>query len=90
MSTRDWILDTSSPTVADVAIASYLCYVPLFNPGVDLSNLPNCARYMKRCAEREQFRDAFGGGHADLIVRECDKYKEGKGPGMPNPFKMFG
>mmetsp|Transcript_15474 Transcript_15474/g.30873 ORF Transcript_15474/g.30873 Transcript_15474/m.30873 type:complete len:242 (+) Transcript_15474:174-899(+) len=89
MSTRDWILDTDEPSVADVAIASYLCYVPLFNPGVDLSNLPNCARYMKRCAGREQFRDAFGEGHADLVIRECEKYLEGKPPGLPNPFKMF-
>ena len=72
LSTSEWLLGTDKPTVADVAVASYLCYVPLFNPGVDLSNIPNCAAYMSRCASREQFRDAFGVGHADLIVRECE------------------
>ncbi|KAH8098530.1 glutathione S-transferase [Aureococcus anophagefferens] len=43
-------------SVSDVAVASYLNYVPLFFPSVNLGNTPNVCRYMKRCAERPAAR----------------------------------
>lgn len=47
-------------TTADVAVASYLLYVPQFFRGIDLSRWPNVVRYMKDCADRENYGKAFG------------------------------
>merc|ERR1719491_1023117 len=47
-------------SLADVAVASYLLYVPQFFGGVDLSRWPNVVSYMKRCAERPTYGQAFG------------------------------
>jgi len=46
-------------TVADVAVASYLLYVPQFFRDVDLSRWPNVVRYMKTCAQRPCYGQAF-------------------------------
>ena len=53
--------------VADVAVGSYLNYVPLFFPNADLSRTPNIAKYMLACAERPAFERAFGAQHAGLV-----------------------
>jgi glutathione S-transferase len=47
-------------TLADVAVASYLLYVLQFFPGTDVSRWPNIVRYMKECAERPAYAQAFG------------------------------
>jgi len=47
-------------SLADVAVASYLLYVPQFFGGIDLSRWPNVVAYMKRCAERPTYGQAFG------------------------------
>merc|ERR1740138_244125 len=47
-------------TLADVAIASYLLYVPQFFPDVKLGQWPHLVAYMKRCAERPAYGKAFG------------------------------
>mmetsp|Transcript_24828 Transcript_24828/g.58926 ORF Transcript_24828/g.58926 Transcript_24828/m.58926 type:complete len:326 (+) Transcript_24828:23-1000(+) len=47
-------------TTADVAVASYLLYVPQFFPDADISQWPNVTRYMKDCVEREAYGKAFG------------------------------
>mmetsp|Transcript_25345 Transcript_25345/g.31175 ORF Transcript_25345/g.31175 Transcript_25345/m.31175 type:complete len:248 (-) Transcript_25345:342-1085(-) len=46
-------------TTADVAVASYLLYVPLFFRDVDLSRWPNVVRYMKDCVTRPAYGQAF-------------------------------
>ena len=78
-------------TVADIAVASYLNYVPLFNRNVDLSNIPNCVGFMRRMAGRDAFALAFGEGHQQLVVGKCDEWIA-RGPGgggfqMPSFFK---
>ena len=55
-------------SVADVAVAAYLNYVPLFFKGVDVRGTPNICAYMRRCAERPAFAAAFGAGHADAVL----------------------
>ena len=70
-------------SVADVAVASYLNYVPLFFPSVRLSS-PNIVNYMRRCAERPAFAKAFGGGHANAVLAACDN------AGQQGGEKLFG
>eukprot|EP00929_Paragymnodinium_shiwhaense_P108485 TRINITY_DN74800_c0_g1_i1.p1 TRINITY_DN74800_c0_g1~~TRINITY_DN74800_c0_g1_i1.p1 ORF type:complete len:301 (-),score=82.49 TRINITY_DN74800_c0_g1_i1:69-971(-) len=63
----EWLVDGKF-SVADVAVASYLNYVPIFFGGQDLSSRPNVASYMKRCAQRPGYVQAFGKQHADAIL----------------------
>ncbi|KAG2496846.1 hypothetical protein HYH03_005250 [Edaphochlamys debaryana] len=42
----------SSFTVSDVAVASYLLYIPAFLPQLDLKPYPHVVAYMQRMAER--------------------------------------
>ena len=58
-----WNLHTQS--VADAACASYLNYVPIFFPKATAGGRTNLAAYMKRNAQRESYRAAFGAQHAD-------------------------
>jgi len=64
---REWLVGDSF-SVADVACASYLNYVPIFHRNADLSATPNTAKYMLRCAERPAFAEAFGEGHQQLTL----------------------
>merc|ERR1719478_46151 len=57
-------------SVADVAVAAYLNYVPLFFPRVRLVR-PNLTAYMHRCATREGFAKAFGPEHAEQVLQKC-------------------
>jgi glutathione S-transferase len=47
-------------SLADVAVASYLLYVLQFFRDTDLSRWPNIVRYMKDCASRPAYGQAFG------------------------------
>jgi len=66
LASSEWLVDGAF-SVADVAVASYLNYIPLFFGTLDLGSRPNIAAYMKRCAERPAFKEAFGQGHADAV-----------------------
>jgi len=58
-------------SVADVAVASYLNYVPVFFGNVrKLPNRPSIARYMVTCANRPAFAKAFGDDHAKLVSQK--------------------
>jgi len=63
----EWLVDGEF-SVADVAVASYLNYVPVFFGQVDLSQRPHIAAYMKRCAARPAFAEAFGEPHAAAVA----------------------
>jgi glutathione S-transferase/alpha,alpha-trehalase len=67
-------------TLADVAIASYLLYVPQFFPDVKLGQWPHLVAYMKRCAERPAYGKAFGAQTQDFLVQKLAKELEA-GPG---------
>ena len=66
LSKSDFIVDNTF-SVADVAIASYLNYVPVFFGNVSPTSRPNMVRYMQRCAERPAFAKAFGKDHAGTL-----------------------
>lgn len=62
-------------SIADVACASYLCYVPLFfGSKADLSLRPNMCRYMARCAARPAYAKAFGEDHAELVIKKAQEW----------------
>jgi len=69
----DYLVDNKF-SVADVAVASYLNYVPLFFPRANLSKRPNIVKYMVRNADRPAFSDAFGSDHAELIKRKSEEW----------------
>jgi glutathione S-transferase/alpha,alpha-trehalase len=73
LSNRDWLVDDTF-SVADVAVGSYLNYVPVFFGNADLSRTPAIARYMQRCAERPAFAEAFGEGHANLVLDKTSRW----------------
>lgn len=69
----DYLVDNQF-SVADVAVASYLNYVPLFFRDINLSKRPNMCKYMKRTAERPAFADAFGEDHQNLILSKTNEW----------------
>jgi len=72
-------------TVADVAVASYLLYVPQFFRDVDLSRWPNVVRYMKSCAQRPFYGRAFTPSVQQYLVDVLDSMES---PGLGK--KLFG
>lgn len=61
-------------SVADAAVGAYLNYVPIFFPDADLSATPATAEYMRRCARRPAFAQAFGDGHAGLVEQKVEAW----------------
>lgn len=74
-------------SVADVAVGSYLNYVPIFFPDADLSGTPNIAKYMRRCAERPAFSSAFGPQHAAVVKEKAAGWLAGGGAGPAEGLK---
>lgn len=74
-------------SLADVAVASYLLYVPQFFQGVSLSRWPNIVQYMKRCAERKAYGEAFGPQVQEYLVDACDGMTS---EGKDDKKKLFG
>ncbi len=72
MSENEFLVDGGF-SLADVAVASYLLYVPQFFQGIDLSRWPNVVRYMKQCAAREAYGDAFGSNIQQYLVSVLDE-----------------
>jgi glutathione S-transferase/alpha,alpha-trehalase len=84
LSDQDWMVDNKF-SVADVAICSYLNYVPIFFPQANLGATPSIAKYMKRCAERPAFAKAFGDGHANLVKQKVDEWLSSSSDAGSNP-----
>ena len=84
LSKSNWLVNNQF-SVADVAVASYLNYVPLFFPRVNLKNRPNLVKYMLASAERKAFGEAFGEDHAELIKRKSEEWLGSKA----KPFGIF-
>mmetsp|Transcript_81652 Transcript_81652/g.119651 ORF Transcript_81652/g.119651 Transcript_81652/m.119651 type:complete len:242 (+) Transcript_81652:18-743(+) len=61
-------LEQNTFSVADVAVCSYLLFIPLFHPSFDASRFPNVVRYMARCADRPAYQSAFGANSERAIA----------------------
>jgi len=77
LSKQEYLVDGGF-SLADVAIASYLLYVPQFFKGVDLSRWPNVVQYMKRCAERPAYGEAFGSDVQQYLIQSIDSMGGGE------------
>ena len=60
--------------VADVAVGSYLLYVPQFFPEVSFERWPNIVAFMKACASRPAYAEAYGEDVAAFLVDKCDSW----------------
>lgn len=69
LTANEYLVDNTF-SVADVAVASYLNYVPVFFNNVNMSARPNISRYMNRCALRPSFERAFGKDHTEMVKRK--------------------
>lgn len=72
---REWLVDGEF-SIADVAVGSYLNYVPIFFGNANLGATPNIVDYMKRCAERPAFGTSFGAGHAQLVLQKAAEWSK--------------
>lgn len=67
-----------------------LNYVPIFFQQANLAQTPNIAKYMQRCAARPGFAEAFGEGHANLVLSKTEQWlSEGGGGASANPADML-
>ena len=91
LESTEYIVDNTF-SVADIAIASYLNYVPIFFRNVSPVNRPNICRYMLRCAERPAFAEAFGQDHAQLVIAQTKSWLDTSSgsDGTEKPKKIFG
>jgi hypothetical protein len=68
-------------SLADVAVASYLLYIPRNFPGTDLSQWPHLVDYMIACASRRGYAAAFGPDMQAFVLDELEYGYEGDGVG---------
>mmetsp|Transcript_24634 Transcript_24634/g.42985 ORF Transcript_24634/g.42985 Transcript_24634/m.42985 type:complete len:261 (+) Transcript_24634:33-815(+) len=71
LSKKEFLVEGGFST-ADVAVASYLLYVPQFFQGIDLTRWPNIVKYMKRCAARSAYGEAFGANVQQYLIASLD------------------
>ncbi|KAG7347762.1 glutathione S-transferase, C-terminal domain containing protein [Nitzschia inconspicua] len=71
-------------SLADVAVASLLLFIPQNFPGTDLSQWPYLVRYMKDNARRPTYARAFGPEIQAYVLDELENGPRGAGPG-PRP-----
>jgi glutathione S-transferase/alpha,alpha-trehalase len=64
-------------SLADVAVASLLLYIPQNFPSTDLSRWPYLVRYMKDCARRPGYSFAFGREVQQFVLDELDLPRDG-------------
>jgi glutathione S-transferase len=79
-------------TLADVAIASYLLYIPQHFHETNMGQWPNLVSYMKDCAHRQGFSAAFGNNIQDLVLDELDfsLQSDGRGNGRRGSGRSVG
>lgn len=78
---REFLLGSGedSFSVADVAVGSYLLYVPLFFPDINtLPRWPNIQRYMLQLLQRPAYAKAFGEGTAQQLQKVVSREGDSK------------
>lgn len=88
--TNDGNQSNSIFTIADVAVASYLLYVLQFFPDTDLqSQWPDVVRYLKDCASRPAYGQAFGDRVQSYLVQTLSEQQQRQKPDSKKLFGMF-
>lgn len=75
---KEWLVNNQF-SVADVAVGSYLNYVPVFFSNVNPTNRPNIVKYMARCAGRAKFGEAFGADHQSKVLSKAETWSKAGG-----------
>ena len=88
LSSAEWLVDGKF-SVADVAVASYLNYVPIFFGNIKPKTRTNIAKYMARSASRPMFSKAFGEDHAERVLSFTSTWINGAQQGSTGGFKLF-
>jgi len=76
LTANEWLVENKF-SVADIAVASYLNYVPIFFSGVRPTTRKGLCAYMSRAAGREAFGKAFGSDHQQLIQAKTKSWLDG-------------
>ena len=78
-------------SLADVAVSSYLLYVVQFFPDIELySRWPHVVRYMKQCAQRENYQKAFGSNVQKFLLNRLEEMEASGGSNNKGGKKVFG
>jgi hypothetical protein len=72
-------------SIADVAVASLLLFIPQEFPGTDLFQWPYLVRYMRNNARRPAYGRAFGPDIQAFVLEELDNKLRGTSTGPPPP-----
>lgn len=75
LSESDYLVNNEF-SVADVAVASYLNYVPVLFDDANLVDLPSIAQYMERCAQRPAYAKAFGQGLTSKVLQKVKPWAD--------------
>ena len=70
LATREYLVDDTFG-VADVAVCSYLLYIPQFFSDASFEKWSHISKYMGRCAMRPAYGKAFGARVQDSLVKKC-------------------
>lgn len=91
LSTSSTLVPDGGFSLADVAVSSYLLYVVQFFPDIELySKWPHIVRYMKECAQRENYQKAFGSNVQTFLLNRLEEMEATGGGGNSKGKKMFG
>ena len=75
LSKSKYLLGDNKFSVADVAVASYLLYIPqFFGRSINFSRYPAIASYMLTCCKRPAYRKAYP-TETDQIVEICESFQ---------------
>jgi len=74
LSQQDYLV-ASEFSLADVAVASYLLHMLRFFPDFDVSRWPSIVRYLKDCASRPAYGQAFGDQVQSMLVNKLSEWQ---------------
>mmetsp|Transcript_40018 Transcript_40018/g.113411 ORF Transcript_40018/g.113411 Transcript_40018/m.113411 type:complete len:271 (+) Transcript_40018:60-872(+) len=85
---QNWLLGDEF-SVADVAVGSYLLYVPQFFRDVNMGKWPSVSKYMLRCASRDAYAMAYQ-QEAPFLRLKCQEFIDNSA-NLPSTrgFKLF-
>jgi glutathione S-transferase len=85
LSKQEYLIDNNF-SLADVAVSSYLLFVPQFFRDIQFHRCPNVVKYMLRCASREGYGKAYSLKVQNFVVTHLKNMSLS----IPKEKKLFG
>lgn len=85
LSKQEYLIDNNF-SLADVAVSSYLLFVPQFFRDIQFNRWPNVVKYMLQCASREGYGKAYSLKVQNFVVAHLKNMPLS----IPKEKKMFG